>query len=113
MSKLFFQSDSTIETDSSQNGILNSINSTGRCLIQYSVGNDKDRTLNSVLVKALENHKKTMVVCEKTTELDVIHNILKDAGFGDQCLLINDVELDRETALNSVQWSHRSRRSYF
>ena len=39
-------------------------------LIQGPPGTGKSQSLTAILVNALENHKKTIVVCEKRTALD-------------------------------------------
>lgn len=63
----------------------------------------KGQSLDVILVNALEHHKKTMVVCEKRTALEVLHNTLNDLGLGDHCLLISDLEIDDEMVANSVR----------
>ena len=102
MGQHLHQSIFAIETDSSENGILNSTDSTRKLLIQ-DTGMSQSQSLNATLVSALINHKKTIVVYEKITALEALHNTLNDLGLGDQCLLINDLEIDRETVVNFVR----------
>jgi len=103
MGQPLYQSISSLKTDPSQNGNLHSIDSTGEILIQGPSGTSRCQSLNIILVNALKNHKKTIVICEKRTSLEVLHSTLNDLGLGDHCVLINDVEIDRDTVVNSVR----------
>ena len=71
-----FQPISSVETDPSQQSILHSLEATRNILIQGPPGTGKSQTLTAILVNALENHKKTIVVCEKRTALEVLHDAL-------------------------------------
>ncbi|MEI6817545.1 MAG: DUF4011 domain-containing protein, partial [Bacteroidota bacterium] len=67
-----FQPISSVETDPSQQSILHSLEATRNILIQGPPGTGKSQTLTAVLINALENNKKTIVVCEKRTALEVL-----------------------------------------
>lgn len=109
-----FQPISSVETDPSQQGILNSLQSTRNILIQGPPGTGKSQTLSAILINALENHKKTIVVCEKRTALEVLHNILIEKNLNNQCVLIRDIVKDRRTVVDSVRdrVDHSSYRRY-
>jgi len=98
-----FQPISSVETDPSQQGILHSLNNTRNILIQGPPGTGKSQSLTAILVNALENHKKTIVVCEKRTALEVLHNSLYEKGLGYHCVLIKDIVKDRRVVVNSVR----------
>jgi very-short-patch-repair endonuclease len=98
-----FQPISSVETDPSQQSILHAIGEKRNCLIQGPPGTGKSQTLTSVLVNALENHKKTLVVCEKRTALEVLNNAISDLGLGSNCILIKDVQKDRKLVVDSVR----------
>ena len=98
-----FQPLSSVETDPSQQGILHSLESTRNILIQGPPGTGKSQSLTAVLINALENHKKTIVVCEKRTALEVLHNALNKRGLGEHCVLVKDIIKDRRTVVNSVR----------
>jgi len=98
-----FQPLSSVETDPSQQSILHSLESTRNILIQGPPGTGKSQSLTAVLINALENKKKTIVVCEKKTPLEVLHNALNEKGLGDHCVLIKDIVKDRRTAVDSVR----------
>ena len=98
-----FQPISSVETDPSQQSILHSLEKSRNVLIQGPPGTGKSQTLTAVLINALENNKKTIVVCEKRTALEVLHNALKEKGFDYHCVLIRDIIKDRKTVVDSVR----------
>ena len=99
----FFQPISSVETDPSQQSILHSLAVTRNVLIQGPPGTGKSQTLTAILINALENHKKTIVVCEKRTALEVLHNALIEKGLSFHCILIRDIIKDRKTVVDSVR----------
>tara|TARA_R110002073_G_scaffold312586_4_gene484117 strand:+ start:10343 stop:14821 length:4479 start_codon:yes stop_codon:yes gene_type:complete len=98
-----FQPISSVETDPSQQGILHALQTNRNILIQGPPGTGKSQSLTAILVNALENHKKTIVVCEKRTALEVLQNALVDKGLGDHCVLVKDIIKDRRPVVDSVR----------
>jgi very-short-patch-repair endonuclease len=98
-----FQPISSVETDPSQQSILNSLEKSRNVLIQGPPGTGKSQTLTAVLINALENNKKTIVVCEKRTALEVLHNALREKGLDYHCVLIRDIIKDRKKVVDSVR----------
>jgi len=98
-----FQPISSIETDPSQQSILHSLGATRNVLIQGPPGTGKSQTLTAVLINALENNKKTIVVCEKRTALEVLHEALIKKGLNYHTVLIRDIVKDRKTVVDSVR----------
>ncbi|MDM8162186.1 AAA domain-containing protein [Labilibaculum sp. K2S] len=98
-----FQPISSVETDPSQQGILHSLKASRNILIQGPPGTGKSQSLTAILVNALENQKKTIVVCEKRTALEVLHNALNEKGLNYQCVLLKDIVKDRRLAVDSVR----------
>ncbi|MCZ2478209.1 hypothetical protein G9H58_09040 [Aquirufa antheringensis] len=99
----FFQPLTSIETDPSQQGILNSLSTKRNLLIQGPPGTGKSQTLTAILINALENKKRTIVVCEKRTALEVLETSLIKNGLGDNCVLIKDIIKDRKAVVDSVR----------
>lgn len=98
-----FQPISSVETDPSQQSILHSLETSRNILIQGPPGTGKSQTLTAVLINALENNKKTIVVCEKRTALEVLYNALIEKGLNYQCVLIRDIVKDRKIVVDSVR----------
>lgn len=98
-----FQPISSVETDPSQQGILHSLEATRNILIQGPPGTGKSQTLSAILINALENQRKTIVVCEKRTALEVLHNTLIEKKLNYHCVLIRDIVKDRKTVVDSVR----------
>lgn len=103
LEKHSFQPLSSIETDPSQQSILHALESTRNILIQGPPGTGKSQSLTAILINALENHKKTVVVCEKRTALEVLYNAINERGLGDYCILAKDIIKDRKVVVNSVR----------
>ena len=99
----FFQPISSIETDPSQQSVLHALEDTRNILIQGPPGTGKSQTLMAILINALENNKKTIVVCEKRTALEVLHNSLIEKGLNYHCVLVRDIVKDRKTVVDSVR----------
>ena len=98
-----FQSLSSVETDPSQQGILNALSSKRNVLIQGPPGTGKSQSLTAVLINALENNLRTIVVCEKRTALEVLKEALDSKGLHFQSVLIKDIVKDRKTVVDSVR----------
>ena len=98
-----FQPISSVETDPSQQGILHALKASRNILIQGPPGTGKSQSLTAISVNALENQKKTIVVCEKRTALEVLHNALNEKGLNYQCVLLKDIVKDRRVAVDSVR----------
>lgn len=106
----YFQPISSVETDPSQQGILSSLGTKRNVLIQGPPGTGKSQTLTAILVNALENHKKTIVVCEKRTALEVLEKSLQDLGLTYLSVLIKDIVKERKIAVDSVRYRVDNRR---
>ncbi len=98
-----FQPISSIDTDPTQQGILNSMQNHKNLLIQGPPGTGKSQTLTALLINALENNRKTIVVCEKRTALEVLHESLNKKGLSHHCILIRDIVKDRRLVVDSVR----------
>jgi hypothetical protein len=59
--------------------------------------------LTAVLVNALENKQKTIVVCEKQTALEVLYNALHKLGLERYCIMIKDSVSDRKPVVDAVR----------
>lgn len=96
---------SAIETDPSQQEILNTLGSIPKKIIQGPPGTGKSQTLTALITNALANNLKCLVVCEKKTALDVIkNNLLREhEQLGALTAIIEDIDKDRKDIVNSVR----------
>jgi len=101
-----FQPISSVETDPSQQSILHSLKNTRNILIQGPPGTGKSQSLTAILVNALENHKRTIVVCEKITALNVLKEALDKKGLSNLNVQITEVQ---KSGRRNVVYSVRDR----
>lgn len=100
----FLHNFSALDTDYSQQNVIDQLKSGSRFVIQGPPGTGKSQTLTALITNALSNGKKTLVVCEKSTALEVIFNNLQALGLGDLCALINDpTSKDRQKVVEKVR----------
>jgi very-short-patch-repair endonuclease len=96
---------SSVQTDPSQQQILNSLRTEPRKIIQGPPGTGKSQSLTALITNALSNGLKCLVVCEKKTALDVIKNNLhrENDKLGELSAIIEDISKDRDVIVNSVR----------
>ncbi len=98
-----FQAISSVQTDPSQQEILHALSYTRNVVIQGPPGTGKSQSLTAILVNALENRRKTVVVCEKRTALEVLENALDRLGLGHHTMLIKDSKKDRGHVMEGLR----------
>lgn len=98
-----FQPITSVSTDPTQQNVLNSLENIRDLVIQGPPGTGKSQTLTAILVNALENKKKTIVVCEKNTALEVLQSSLRKIGLDQHSILIHDISTDRKKVVSSVR----------
>ncbi|MCG2613732.1 AAA domain-containing protein [Terrimonas sp. NA20] len=96
---------SAIETDPTQQEILNSLTIQPRKIIQGPPGTGKSQTLTALITNAMDNGLKCLVVCEKKTALEVIRQNLhkENPQLAELAALIEDIQSDRDGIVNSVR----------
>lgn len=94
---------SSVETDPSQEEIINSLSKSKTKIIQGPPGTGKSQSITAIITNALENQAKCLVVCEKKTALDVIYNNLCELDLGGLCIVIDDVSKDRKKVIDRVR----------
>lgn len=82
---------------------MESLKSQSKILIQGPPGTGKSQTLTAILINALENKQKTIVVCEKQTALEVLYNALQKHGLGKYTVMIKDSIGDRKLVVDAVR----------
>ncbi|MDQ3019295.1 MAG: AAA domain-containing protein [Bacteroidota bacterium] len=98
-------SHSSVETDPSQQEILNTLGIDPKKIIQGPPGTGKSQSLTALITNALANNLKCLVVCEKKTALDVIKKNLDEENehLGALAAIIEDINKDRNTIVSSVR----------
>jgi very-short-patch-repair endonuclease len=96
---------SAIETDPSQQEILATLGTATKKIIQGPPGTGKSQSLTAILVNAMANKLRCLVVCEKKTALDVIKKNLSDVNeqIGSLAVVIDDLNKDRDAVVESVR----------
>ncbi len=94
---------SGVDTDPSQERIVNSFADSHLKIIQGPPGTGKSQTISAIITNALENQKKCLVICEKKTAIEVIYNNLNKIGFDGLCAVIDDINKDRYQIINSAR----------
>jgi superfamily I DNA and/or RNA helicase len=94
---------SAVETDPTQEHALKSLGNNSKLIIHGPPGTGKSQTLTAIIVNALFNKSKCLVVCEKGTALEVIRKNLTTLGLGSLCGLIEDVNRDRKYIVDAVR----------
>ena len=94
---------SAVETDPTQEHALKSLGGNSKLIIHGPPGTGKSQTLTAIIVNALFNKAKCLVVCEKRTALEVILKNLSALGLGSLCGLIEDVNRDRKKIVDAVR----------
>ncbi len=98
-----FQSLSSVQTDPSQQGILNALKNRRNLVVHGPPGTGKSQTLTAIITNALENQKSVLVVCEKRTALEVIHQNLQSKGLADFSIILRDEKKDRRKVVDRVR----------
>jgi len=96
---------SAVDTDPTQQTIITALGVDTNQIIQGPPGTGKSQSLTALIINALANGLRCMVVCEKKTALDIIkQNIEKaDPKISKLIAVIDDVNDDREAIVDSVR----------
>ena len=103
---------SPIETDPSQQKIINSLQQVNEILIQGPPGTGKSQSLTAIIANAMSNKKKCLVVCEKKTALDVISDNLTKQGLGSLVTTITNPISDRNQIVHDIRDLSDTQHSY-
>lgn len=93
----------SVDTDPSQQEVLNSFSNSPNKIIQGPPGTGKSQSLTALISNALANKAKCLVVCEKKTALDVIYENLRKIGLSELAVIIEDTTKDRRSVVDSVR----------
>ncbi len=94
---------SVVETDPSQQELINELPFNQSFIIHGPPGTVKSQTLTAVISNFLSNGIKCVVVCEKRTALEVIYENLKREGLEELAALIEDPSKDRRKIIDKAR----------
>ena len=94
---------SAIDTDPSQQSVLNCLAQKNKIIIHGPPGTGKSQSLTAIITNALANHAKCLVVCEKRTALEVISKNLNKLGVEKLIALIEDTSKDRRVIVDTAR----------
>lgn len=96
---------SAVDTDPSQQQMLNTLTEHTQKIIQGPPGTGKSQSLTALITNALANGLKCLVVCEKKTALEVIKSNLEKQSreLSSLAVVIEDIVKGRETVVNQVR----------
>lgn len=94
---------SAVPLDPSQEGILRNITAHKKVIIQGPPGTGKSNSLTGIILNALENKARVLVVCEKKTALDILFENLKEKGLEEFCVVIDNVHSDRQKVVRGIR----------
>ncbi len=75
----------------------------GGLVVHGPPGTGKSQTILNVIGAHLARGERVLVVCDKRTALDVVHNRLVRAGLGGLCAVVHDAVRDRRDLYMSVR----------
>ena len=99
----FENSYSTTPTDPSQQKVINDLSKQINTIIHGPPGTGKSQTLTAIITNALFNRKKILVVCEKSTALEILNKNLENEGLDRFSAIISNVKLDRKRTVQKAR----------
>ena len=97
---------SSIDTNPSQEQIINSLENDEIKLIQGPPGTGKSQSITAIISNALENDNKCLLICEKKVALEVVLNNLEKLNLHNLVALIDDVNRDRQRIVKKARDIH-------
>ncbi|MDB4606306.1 AAA domain-containing protein [Crocinitomicaceae bacterium] len=100
----FTNSITSFQTDATQQSILNYLKTFDKNVIIHGPpGTGKSQTLTSIIINALSNNLKILVVCEKITALNILHENLRELNLDHHSVLLKDVTSGRRNVVEIVR----------
>lgn len=75
----------------------------GLTVVHGPPGTGKSQTITNVISDHLFRGERVLLVCEKRTAIDVVHNRLVHAGLGQLCAVVHDAQKDQRDLYKSVR----------
>jgi len=72
-------------------------------LVEGPPGTGKSQTIVNMVADAIGTGRSLLVVCQKQAALEVVHKRLEAAGLGERIVMVNDVNKDRKSVIQSIR----------
>ncbi len=93
----------TADSDPSQEAAVLEARTGRGLLIEGPPGTGKSQTIVNMVADAIGTGRSLLVVCQKQAALEVVHKRLEAAGLGERIVMVNDVNKDRRTVIQSIR----------
>ena len=94
---------SSVDTNPSQEQIINTLENDEVKLIQGPPGTGKSQSITAIISNALANESKCLLICEKKVALEVVYNNLAEIGLDNFAVLIDDVNKGRRQIIEKAR----------
>ncbi|GAB3649207.1 DUF4011 domain-containing protein [Echinicola sediminis] len=102
----------TFPVDASQEAVLKSVREGNSCVVEGPPGTGKSQLICNLVTDFISRGKKVLVVSQKRAALDVVHERLKEQGFGAFLALVHDFRADRKELFHNISSQINSLEKY-
>ncbi|HTU10981.1 MAG TPA: AAA domain-containing protein [Allosphingosinicella sp.] len=93
----------TADSDPSQEAAVLEARAGRGLLVEGPPGTGKSQTIVNMVADAIGTGRSLLVVCQKQAALEVVYKRLEAAGLGERIVMVNDVNKDRRTVIQSIR----------
>ena len=93
----------TADSDPSQESAVLEARVGGGLVVEGPPGTGKSQTIVNIVADAIGTGRSLLVVCQKQAALEVVHKRLEATGLGSRIVMVNDVNKDRTTVIQSIR----------
>ena len=72
-------------------------------LLEGPPGTGKSQTIVNIIADAIGRRKSVLVVCQKLAAIDVVRKRLEKEGLHDRCVMVTDINKDRQRILQTIR----------
>lgn len=93
----------TADSDPSQEAAVLEARAGRGLLVEGPPGTGKSQTIVNMVADAIGTGRSLLVVCQKQAALEVVHKRLEATGLGNRIVMVNDVNKDRKSVIQSIR----------
>lgn len=90
-------------SDPSQEAAVFAARNAPGLLLEGPPGTGKSQTIVNVIADAIGRKKSVLVVCQKYAAIEVVRKRLEKEGLQDRCIMVTDVNKDRQHVLQTIR----------